>query len=105
MFDMFINYQTKIGPLFWMGYVISTCFFPLTFVFSNTLLAKICNSKTRGTMFAFSGVMGSIAIAVLNAISAEIFKDNNKIVFEIAFGNYVLLSIIIVILALKGKLN
>ena len=91
--------------MYWIGLVLASCFFPLTFVLGNTLLAKVCNHETRGTMFGVSGVLGSLSIAILNAIGAEFFKENNNIIFEIAYGNYLVVMVLIIIWAMMGKLN
>ena len=105
VFDMLVHYQTKIGIMFWIGFVLVQCFFPLSFILGNTMLAKVCNSKTRGTMFGFSGVLGSITVALVNAIADAFFKNNNILIFEIAFGNFLVLIIFILVLGLMGKLN
>ena len=91
--------------MFWIGYIIINCFYNSTFLLGFTLLAKICNSKTRGTMFGFQGLLGSCGIAVLNAISERTFKSNNMVVFELGCGCYIFLFTVIIIFWLMGKLN
>ena len=56
-------------------------------------------------MFGFSGVLGSISIAVINAVGEKYFDKHNTLIFEIALINYLLLFVFIVVLGLMGKLN
>lgn len=105
LIDMKVNYQKKIGLAWWIGYYNTQFLFPTGFLLANTLLAKVCNPKTRGTMFAFAGLLGSVAIALLNMLSAKTFAGNNMLIFVLAFGNFLIVLVLILVLGISGRLK
>lgn len=66
---MIVNMCTvPLSDLNWLFDVTLTISFGLhvpTFMLSITILSKLTNERTRGSMFAFNAVLGSIAILIL----------------------------------------
>ena len=62
--DMYNLKGLNISWLFYYGYLITISIYPLSMLLSITLLSKIVNPKTRGTMFAFNGLAGSCFVAI-----------------------------------------
>ena len=72
---------------------------------SVTLLAKVCSPETRGSMFGFNAMFGSVIIAILQAVASFTFKKSNELLFIIGFGSYGILGIVIILLAMSNKLK
>ena len=69
-------------------------------------LAKICGEKTRGTMFGFNGIIGSIGISIMNGTGGLLYRDVSKAgPFAIALGGYVILTLMTGIFAFTNKLK
>ena len=63
--DMYHFKGQDIGWLYYSGYTAGACFYQLTDMLSVTLLAKVCSPETRGSMFGFNAMFGSVIIAIL----------------------------------------
>ena len=73
-------------------------------LYGMALLAKICNDKTRGSMFGLVAFLGSVGIVFLQAIGGNIFEKFNLGPFVFAYSLYVIGLVIIQCLAFGGKL-
>ena len=56
-------------------------------------------------MFGFQGLIGSVGIAVLNAVAEKTFESDNRVVFEFGCAGYTLLTLIIGVFWSMGKLK
>ncbi len=73
---------------------------------SNTILAKICNQNTRGTMFGFNSVFGSIGILILEGIGGHLYENvSRQGPFLFGYFSYVVFTIVTFCLGIAGKLR
>ena len=55
----------NLGPLFDVGLVLGIGFHTINFMLSLTIISKLSNEQTRGSMFALNAVFGSMGILVI----------------------------------------
>lgn len=95
-----------LGWYFDVGFVLIMGVPVCSFMLSITMIAKLCNEKTRGTMFTFNGLCGSISILLFQWMSGYLFDNVSiQIPFLIGFGSQVVYAILCLLFGSMGKLN
>ena len=78
----------------------------MQFMVSITLIAKICNEKTRGTMYAFNGIMMSLGITILQGFGGDLYENVSKLIpFLYWYVGYIFLTLLTLVLMFKGALK
>ena len=76
------------------------------YVLLLTLLAKLCSKDTRGTMFFFAGLVGSVSIMSMHGLGGFLYGHYSKDgPFIFAFVFYAIFSLTNLILGFLGKLH
>ena len=65
LIDMYHFKGQDVSWMYYAGYTAGACLYQITDMLSVTLLAKICKPETRGSMFGFNAMFGSVTIAIL----------------------------------------
>ena len=77
-----------------------------SFMLSVTILAKLTNERTRGSMFAFNAVLGSAGILILQYFGGILYSGGSKsapfLITTVSFGVCLLANIFF---GLSGKLK
>jgi len=63
--DLSRSGSSDISLLFDIGYSAAIGTHTATYMLCVTMLSKICNKHTRGTMFSYNGLVGSSAVLIL----------------------------------------
>ena len=63
----------SLGWYFDVGFVLILGVPVCSFMLSITMIAKLCNEKTRGTMFTLNGLCGSVSILLFQWTSGYFF--------------------------------
>ena len=78
LIDMNYTNETYLSQFFNIGFSCAMGLQTLSYMLSITLLSKICNENTRGTMFSLNGFVGSIAIIGYQALGGQLYSNVNK---------------------------
>ena len=98
--------KNTIGNNYLIGYIVSNSTLHVSAVLGNTLLGKICNETTRGTMFGFNGLFGSIGICLLQGTGGKLYNNLSKMgPIDIGFGCYVVTFLVTIVFGLTGKIK
>ena len=65
---------------------------------SFTLIAKLCNAQSRGTMFAVTGIATNIGIAILEAYGADLYSFSILAPFLYWYLGYIVITLLTLIL-------
>jgi len=77
-----------------------------TFIVSLILISKLCNSQTRGVMFAVSSLVGSLGTLIIQYVGGKVYDSISKEgPFWIGFWAYVLTGGLALGLGLAGKVR
>lgn len=80
IYDLNVNADTcNLSVLFDIGYICLIGCEGCIYLTATTLLAKLVNKRTRGTMFAFRGWVGSIFTLIYNGSSGYLYDHVSKI--------------------------
>lgn len=94
-----------LGWYFDIGFILTMAFSVCSFMLSLTMIAKLCNEKTRGTMFCLNALVGSLAILVFQWASGYLYDNvSHQIPFLIGFASFVVFTISCIVLGLMGKI-
>ena len=63
--DMYINNGMEISNLYYFGFTITKSIFPVEYLLAMTIMSKRVSIKTRGTMFAFCGFLGTLGVTLM----------------------------------------
>ena len=72
---------------------------------SFTLIAKLCNSQSRGTMFAVTGIAANIVIVILEAYGGNLYSLSILAPFLYWYIGCILITLLTLILYSMGKLK
>ena len=61
--------------LFDLAFVVAQGFYMVLFMLSMTMLAKMCSSITRGTMFSFNSIFGSFGVLLIQLYGGYLYSD------------------------------
>lgn len=65
----------EIGILFDIGFIFALIVYGVNLMLCKSMLAKICHSQVRGTMFALSGIFDSISVAFTSWVGGYMYRD------------------------------
>ena len=73
---------------------------------SLTMMSKVVNEATRGTLFALNGLIGGIGVTFIQAVGGNLYDstENHYGPFLIALAGYVISALVTLVLGVRGKL-
>jgi hypothetical protein len=89
-----------------VGFIGGLGFETVSYMLLITLLAKICNDRTRGTMYSLNGFIGSIVMIPSIKLFGSLYANNNRIwPFLIAYASFgiYLLTLLVLVALVKIK--
>jgi MFS family permease len=96
----------KLGLFFDLNYILVFGVHTCSYMLGVSYLAKICGEQTRGTMFGFNGIIGSIGVSVMNGTGGVLYRDVSKAgPFATALLGYVILALLTAVFAFTNKLK
>lgn len=61
------------------GFVMSMFLHSLSYMITLVYLSKLCNKKTRGTVFSIFGLIGSLGVLVISKVGGNLYTNHSKI--------------------------
>lgn len=94
-----------LSMIYEVGFVIAMFLHSINFMISVIYLSKLCNKKTRGTVFSIFGMIGSLGVLVILKVGGKLYTNESKIWPPIiALGAQVLATLMTFIFGIAGKL-
>jgi hypothetical protein len=104
--DIHYSKQGDIGWLYYIGFTLAQGIHINTFALSTITLAKLCGENTRGQMYGLNSFLGSIAILLIQFFVGTLYDQVSHILpFFIIVLAYVLLTLLLILFSLFGKLK
>ena len=78
IFDIASNDCKNITILFDIGFSVTLGLHSLPYMLGIIMLAKVCNPHTRGTIFYFLNLIGSLVIMIFQGVAGNLYSDASK---------------------------
>ena len=106
LYAIYSGQGKALSILFYLGFVLTMVIRCLQFMTAVNLISRITSDQTRGTMFAFNGIMASIGITVLQGCGGYFYTNVSKAApFLYWYVGYLLVTVFNLVLVAMGKLT
>jgi len=104
--DMWSNHFEKITVQYDIGFMGLAGLITGVTIIVLTMTSKLCEPNTRGTIFFFGGLMGSLGILLEQGLGGYMYSNVSKVgPFIIGYVGFILFALLTMGLGITGKLK
>ena len=106
VYDMRQHDEEWFGTLFDISFVIISGIKTCLFMLGTTIISKVCDKTTRGTIFTFYGMIGSTGILIVQGLGGTGYNSWTKTFpFDMSLSVILFFAILNAILGCIGKMK